>query len=164
MFLAFLGPPSHLHVSVISTVNQQKLPFSDPTHPPLCCRNIEWSLRTSSVTATSQKYSLKTIECDFNLFLTPLCHTIQASLHFPSSRFNCCRVSQIRTFWHFLGDFFHKYWSWVLHAGDQVTNCWNSIDHGLHFDLTSHYHHCTALPLTSWPPLSGRLGGFHKWH
>ena len=34
MFLTFLGPPTY--VSINSTVNQQKLPFSDPTHPPLC--------------------------------------------------------------------------------------------------------------------------------
>ena len=33
MFLAFLGPPTY--VSINSTVNQQKLPFSDPTHPLL---------------------------------------------------------------------------------------------------------------------------------
>ena len=33
MFLAFLGPPTHLcHVSINSTVNQQKFPFSDPIH------------------------------------------------------------------------------------------------------------------------------------
>ena len=99
-------------------------------------------------------------------FLTPLCHTIHASLHFPSSRFNCCRVSQICTFWHFLWGFFHKYWSWVLHAGDQVTNCWNSIDHGLHFDLTSHYH-CTALHSSAsyfvTPLFLVDMGGFHKW-
>ena len=37
MFLAFLGPSTY--VSINSTVNQQKLPFSDPTHPPLCWRN-----------------------------------------------------------------------------------------------------------------------------
>ena len=37
MFLAFLGPPTY--VSINSTVNQQKLPFSDPTHPLLCWRN-----------------------------------------------------------------------------------------------------------------------------
>ena len=37
MFLAFLGPPTY--VSINSNVNQQKLPFSDPTHPPLCWRN-----------------------------------------------------------------------------------------------------------------------------
>ena len=37
MFLAFLGPPTN--VSINSTVNQLKLPFSDPTHPPLCWRN-----------------------------------------------------------------------------------------------------------------------------
>jgi hypothetical protein len=33
MFLAFLGPPT----SINSTVNQQKLPFFDPTHP------LEWA-------------------------------------------------------------------------------------------------------------------------
>ena len=32
--LAFLGPPTY--VSINSTVNQQKLPFSDPKHPPFC--------------------------------------------------------------------------------------------------------------------------------
>ena len=37
MFLAFLGPPTY--VSINSTVNQQKLPFSDPTHQPLCWHN-----------------------------------------------------------------------------------------------------------------------------
>ena len=34
-----LGPSTHLHISINSTVNQGKLPFSDPTHPPLCWRN-----------------------------------------------------------------------------------------------------------------------------
>ena len=38
MFLAFLGPPTN--DSINGSVNQQKLPFSDPpsgsTHPPLC--------------------------------------------------------------------------------------------------------------------------------
>ena len=34
MCLAFLGPPTY--TSINSTINQQKLPFSDPTHPPLC--------------------------------------------------------------------------------------------------------------------------------
>ena len=33
MFLTFLGPPTSL--MIYSTVNHQKLPFSDPTHPPL---------------------------------------------------------------------------------------------------------------------------------
>ena len=33
----FLGPPTY--VSINSTVNQQKLPFSDPTYPLLCWRN-----------------------------------------------------------------------------------------------------------------------------
>ncbi len=32
-FLAFLGPPTSL--MIYRTVNHQKLPFSDPTHPPL---------------------------------------------------------------------------------------------------------------------------------
>ena len=49
MFLVFLGPPKNTrgtsilrpptYVSIKSTVNQQKLSFSDPTHPPLCWRN-----------------------------------------------------------------------------------------------------------------------------
>ena len=33
MFLTVLGPPTSL--MIYSTVNHQKLPFSDPTHPPL---------------------------------------------------------------------------------------------------------------------------------
>ena len=33
MFLTFFDPPTSL--MIYSTVNHQKLPFSDPTHPPL---------------------------------------------------------------------------------------------------------------------------------
>ena len=36
-FLTFLGPPTSL--MIYSTVNHQKLPFSDPTHPPLWWHN-----------------------------------------------------------------------------------------------------------------------------
>ena len=44
MFLTFLGPPTSLMIystslMIYSTVNHQKLPFSDPTHPPLWWRN-----------------------------------------------------------------------------------------------------------------------------
>ena len=37
-FLAFLGPPT-TSLMIYGTVNHQKLPFSDPTHPPLWWRN-----------------------------------------------------------------------------------------------------------------------------
>ena len=37
MFWTFLGPPNSL--MIYSTINHQKLPFSDPTHPPLWWRN-----------------------------------------------------------------------------------------------------------------------------
>ena len=40
-------PPTRNYVSINSTVNQQKLPFSDPTHPLLCWRNtwmVPWCL------------------------------------------------------------------------------------------------------------------------
>ena len=55
MFLAFLGPPTY--VSINSTVNQQKLTFSEPTHPPLCWRNTwmvleaKWPLPESIFTS-----------------------------------------------------------------------------------------------------------------
>ena len=35
MFLAFLGPPTHLRQHK-QFCKSEKLPFSDPTHPPLC--------------------------------------------------------------------------------------------------------------------------------
>ena len=41
MFLTFLGPPTSL--MIYSTVNHQKLPFSDPSHP-LDDVILEWSL------------------------------------------------------------------------------------------------------------------------
>ena len=37
MFLTFLGPPTSL--MIYTTVNHQKLPISNPTHPPLWWRN-----------------------------------------------------------------------------------------------------------------------------
>ena len=37
IFLTFLGPSTSL--MIYRTVNHQKLPFSDPTHPPLWWRN-----------------------------------------------------------------------------------------------------------------------------
>ena len=39
MFLALLWAHLPTYVSINRTVNQQKMPFSDPTHPPLCWRN-----------------------------------------------------------------------------------------------------------------------------
>ena len=36
MFLAFFLAHPPAYVGINSTVNQQKMPFSDPTHPPLC--------------------------------------------------------------------------------------------------------------------------------
>ena len=43
MCLAFLGPPTY--VSINSTVNQQKLPFSDPTTHLFADAILEWSFR-----------------------------------------------------------------------------------------------------------------------
>ena len=55
MFWAFLGPPTYF--SINSTVNQQKLTFSDPTHPTLYWRNTwmvleaKWPLPESIFTS-----------------------------------------------------------------------------------------------------------------
>ena len=46
MFLAFLGPPTSW--MIYSTVNHQKLPFSNPTHPPLWWRNT-WMVPTQII-------------------------------------------------------------------------------------------------------------------
>ena len=56
-FFAFLGPPTH-YVSINSTVNQQKLSFSDPTHI-LCFYVLEKKLEQNWI-----KITLLIISCD----------------------------------------------------------------------------------------------------
>ena len=61
--LAFLGPPTY--VSINSTVNRQKLPFSDPTHL-FADLILEWSLFQSglnSANLTSQVLKISNITC-----------------------------------------------------------------------------------------------------
>ena len=53
MFLTFLGPPTSL--MIYSTVNHQKLTFSNPTHPPLWWRNT-WMVPFKKNCYTKKKF------------------------------------------------------------------------------------------------------------
>ena len=54
MFLTFLGPPTFL--KIYSTANHQKLPLSDPTHPPLWWRILELTLSKRLMALYFNKY------------------------------------------------------------------------------------------------------------